>query len=97
MAMTLPITNSGNSDANTASSSEAAPRKPMREAACATGQPSFPAWFTTKGLRRCPTLPPAAMSALAIGPASKCRTAMSSRNVVPAASMMPVAAARRRS
>ena len=69
----------------------------MREAACATGQPSRAAWFTTNGLRRWPTLPPAAMSAFAVGPALKWRTAMSRRNVVPAASMMPVVTARRRS
>src|SRR5688500_17651459 len=44
-----------------------------------------------------PRLPPAVTSALAVAPAWNQRMAMSSRNVTPAVSRMPVAMARRRS
>ena len=52
---------------------------------------------TTHGARIRPRLPPPATIALAKGPARYQRTAISSRKIVPAASMTPAAGARQHS
>src|SRR5262245_39744743 len=97
MASTLPATKMERTG-NTAAATRLIPPTAASEAAAfEERQPKLVTHDTTNGLRINPALPPVARRALAVAPAWKYLTAMSSRKVELAVSNTPIAAARRRS
>jgi len=94
MARTLQRTNTACTGIAAASANPAAPTVRMRDAAMLTGQPRALTNDTATGEQSSPTLPDAATIALANAPASNHRSAINSRNVLPAVSRTPDAAER---
>ena len=96
IATMLPATNNGSDGTAAIRKNRAAPSSAIRPAATAEG--SFSDWttVTTTGVSSRPTLAAVETSALAISPGfSKPLTTVSRRNVLPAASRMPLLMARR--
>jgi hypothetical protein len=93
----LPAINIGRKGKQAAANNPIPPTTCKAAAAKDARQPKLVTQETIKGLINKPALPPVAISAFAVDPAWKYRTATSSKNVEPAVSNIPALMARRHS